>query len=142
ILDVTRFNNIAKDPLDEWIYYLKNYKIEDGFNAKGLKSANEKLKYYALSESEQREYDRMVHYERIRMSEIETAIMDGKYEGREEGRKEGREEGRKEEREKFALNLLKRGDSIDEISALTNLTPAEIEKLQIAHKCTPQEKCK
>ena len=158
ILDVTRFNNIAKDPLDEWIYYLKNYKIEDGFNAKGLKSANEKLKYYALSESEQREYDRMVHYERIEMSEIETALMDGedkglrkgvrrglkkgREEGRKEGREEGREEGRKEEREKFALNLLKRGDSIDEISALTNLTPAEIEKLQIAHKCTPQEKCK
>ncbi|MDR0619498.1 MAG: hypothetical protein LBG17_06330, partial [Bacteroidales bacterium] len=115
ILDVTRFNNIAKDPLDEWIYYLKNYKIEDGFNAKGLKSANEKLKYYALSESEQREYDRMVHYERIRMSEIETAIMDGEDKGL----------------EKAALNMLKRGYSLDEISAVTNLTPAEIEELQI-----------
>ena len=54
ILDITKFNNIVKDPLDEWIYYLKNYKTEteNSFKAKGLKSANKKLKYYALSESE------------------------------------------------------------------------------------------
>jgi predicted transposase/invertase (TIGR01784 family) len=142
ILDVKKFNDIAKDPLDEWIYYLKNYKIEDNFSAKGLKAANEKLKYYALSESEQRAYDRMVHYERIEMSEIETAFMDGEEKGREKGREEGLAKGREEGLEKglekgredgmqqAALNLLKLGYSVEEVSAVTNLTLAELEELQ------------
>jgi predicted transposase/invertase (TIGR01784 family) len=130
ILDVKRFNDIAKDPLDEWIYYLKNYKIEDSFNAKGLKAANEKLKYYALSESEQRAYDRMVHYERIEMSEIETAFMDGEEKGLMKGIEKGRKEGRKEGIHQTALNLLRRGYSVEEVSVVTNMTLADVKELQ------------
>jgi predicted transposase/invertase (TIGR01784 family) len=100
ILDVSRFNDVAKDTLDEWIYYLKNSEIKDGFSAKGLKEANEKLKYYSLSESEQRVYDKIIHYKRVAMGEIRTALFTGELKGikkgRKEGRKEGLEEGRKE----------------------------------------------
>ncbi|MDR2361577.1 MAG: hypothetical protein LBD91_02495, partial [Prevotellaceae bacterium] len=45
ILEIQRFDDIAKDTLDEWIYYLKNNKIEDDFKAKGLSQARELLDY-------------------------------------------------------------------------------------------------
>jgi predicted transposase/invertase (TIGR01784 family) len=137
ILDVTKFDDIAKDSLDEWIYYLKNYKIEDNFSAKGLQEAGAKLKYINLSESEQRAYDRMVHYERVRLGEIETARYDGFFDGEEEGlkkglkkgRKEGLKEGRKGEAIKIAKKMLDSGVSKKDVSAFTGLTLHELSDL-------------
>jgi predicted transposase/invertase (TIGR01784 family) len=51
---------------------------------------------------------------------------DAKKEGIQQGRVEGRTEGRLE----IALNVLKRGYSIEEVSALTSLTSAEIDELR------------
>jgi predicted transposase YdaD len=84
----------------------------------------------------------MVHYERIEMSEIETAFIDGEEKGLEKGLKRGLKKGRKEGIQQgmqqgmqqgvqqTALNLLKRGYSVEEVSAVTNLTLAELKKLQ------------
>jgi predicted transposase/invertase (TIGR01784 family) len=49
--------------------------------------------------------------------------------GIQQGRAEGKMEGRAEGRLEIALNALKRGYSIEEVSALTNLTSAEIDEL-------------
>jgi len=35
LLKINQFNDIARDPLDEWIYFLKNEEIEERFRAKG-----------------------------------------------------------------------------------------------------------
>ena len=43
LLKVNQFNDIAKDTLDEWIYFLKNSEVKDEFKAKGLKEAGEVL---------------------------------------------------------------------------------------------------
>ena len=43
IIKVNKFNNIAKDTLDEWVYFLKNSEVKDEFRAKGLKQAGEVL---------------------------------------------------------------------------------------------------
>ncbi|GHV68397.1 hypothetical protein FACS1894199_15570 [Bacteroidia bacterium] len=58
ILSVNRFNDFAKDTLDEWIYYLKNDAVEDGFRAKGLKQVREQLDYDKLSLEEKLLYDK------------------------------------------------------------------------------------
>ncbi len=38
---VNNFDDIAKDTLDEWIYFLKNEEIKDNFVAKGLMKAKQ-----------------------------------------------------------------------------------------------------
>ena len=52
ILKVQNFNDVAKDTLDEWIYYLKNNKIKDDFTAQGLDQAREILIYDNLTDEE------------------------------------------------------------------------------------------
>ena len=42
LLKINQFNDIAKNSLDEWIYFLKNEEIKDEFQAKGLEQANKK----------------------------------------------------------------------------------------------------
>ncbi|MDR2026495.1 MAG: Rpn family recombination-promoting nuclease/putative transposase [Prevotellaceae bacterium] len=59
ILKINHFNDVAKSTLDEWIYFLKNDRIEDGFTAKGLLKAREELNYYRLSPEEKEEFDRI-----------------------------------------------------------------------------------
>ena len=56
LIKVNQFNNIAKDTLDEWIYFLKNDEILEGFNAKGLVLAKEILKLDKLSIKEKALY--------------------------------------------------------------------------------------
>jgi len=58
ILKVNSFGDVAKDGLDEWIYFLKNEEIKPGSKAKGLASAGEKLSILKLSEEERQEYER------------------------------------------------------------------------------------
>ncbi|TAG93957.1 MAG: hypothetical protein EAZ20_01285, partial [Bacteroidetes bacterium] len=58
ILKVNNFNDIAKNTLDEWVYFLKNSEVKDTFKAKGLDKAKEKLRYETLTEEEKKMYDR------------------------------------------------------------------------------------
>lgn len=57
ILKVEKFDEITKDGLDEWIYFLKTDKIKENFKAKGLKEAKEKLDIMKLPKNEQYIYD-------------------------------------------------------------------------------------
>ncbi len=66
LLRVNNFDDIAKDTLDEWVYFLKNGEIKDTFNAKGIKKAKTKLDILALPDKERQAYDEFVddlHYE-------------------------------------------------------------------------------
>lgn len=96
ILKVNSFNDVAKDTLDEWIYFLKHNVIKEGFKAKGLDRAREVLDRDNLTPEERREYD----YEQRLRSENLSTIASSKLEGQIEGREEGREE-----REKLAKEL-------------------------------------
>ena len=51
-----QFNDIASDTLDEWIYFLENDEILEGFNAKGLVQAKEILKLDKLTSCEKALY--------------------------------------------------------------------------------------
>ncbi len=57
---MNKFDDNAKDTLDEWIYFLKNSEIKQGFSAKGLKEADEVLKRAHMTDEERREYQRFV----------------------------------------------------------------------------------
>ncbi len=58
LLKVNNFNKIAEDTLDEWVYFLKTSEVGEGFKAKGLDKAKEKMRYEQLSDSEKKSYDR------------------------------------------------------------------------------------
>jgi predicted transposase/invertase (TIGR01784 family) len=129
IIKVRGFDDVAKNTLDEWIYYLKNNKIRDDFTAQGIGRARELLAYDNLSDAEKKEYERSMKDKRIRDSEARTAFSDGEIKGRAEERAEG--EIRLQEREnEIALNMLKDGVSVENVSKYTGLSIEQIKEIQ------------
>ncbi len=144
LIHVKNFDDVAKDTLDEWIYFLKNEEIKDDFKAKGLVEAKEKFDVLKMSPAEKVAYElhqKALHRE---ASLYESTYILGKGEGREKGREEGREEERlkqeklrEDERNKnykkivtLAKELLKSKMSIDKVSTLTGLSIEELKKLK------------
>jgi predicted transposase/invertase (TIGR01784 family) len=91
ILNIRHFNDIAKTTLDEWIYYLKNNKIEDNFKAQGLDKARKLLIYDDLTPNEKLIYDK----EEDDKLGFEHAFYSSRKLGKHEGVKEGIEIGLK-----------------------------------------------
>ncbi|MGB3546517.1 MAG: Rpn family recombination-promoting nuclease/putative transposase, partial [Saprospiraceae bacterium] len=60
LIKVNKFDDNAKNTLDEWIYFLKNSEIKQEFSAKGIKEADEVLKRANMSDQERRDYQRFV----------------------------------------------------------------------------------
>ncbi len=58
LIEVKNFNDVAKNTLDEWIYFLKNEEIKEDFKAKGLVEAKEVLDVLKMSDKECAEYER------------------------------------------------------------------------------------
>lgn len=56
VIKVNQFDNIAKNTLDEWIYYLKNNEIKPEFTARGIGKAKELWRFDNLPEDEQINY--------------------------------------------------------------------------------------
>jgi predicted transposase/invertase (TIGR01784 family) len=83
VLKVNKFNDIAKDSLDEWIYFLKHNVIKENFKAKGLEKAREVLDRDKLTREERSDYD---YLQQIR-SENRSMIFTARYEGEFEERK-------------------------------------------------------
>jgi predicted transposase/invertase (TIGR01784 family) len=99
IIRVNEFNQVATTPLEEWIEYLKNGKINSDTKAPGLQEARQKLLYMNMSDKEKRIYEHHLADQMIENDILDTARIEGLALGREEGRAEGREEGRAEGRE-------------------------------------------
>jgi predicted transposase/invertase (TIGR01784 family) len=70
LIKVNKFNDIAKDTLDEWIYFLKNSEVKDEFRAKGLKEAGEVLDIMRLPPDDTYSYNRYLDYLHYKASEI------------------------------------------------------------------------
>jgi len=78
VLKVNQFDEVAKDTLDEWIYFLKTSETRPGFSAKGLKAAEERLSTMKLDEAERQAYDRYLENLRYAQSLVDTANNDVK----------------------------------------------------------------
>jgi len=129
VIKVNQFNDVAKNTLDEWIYFLKKEEIKDEFKAKGLKQAKEELNILKLSETDRKDYEHFVEQIRYEESLIVSNYRVGELKGAEKERKKQEE---KQKFEKFAIakKCLQRGMSIEEIVDLTGLNKQEIEKLK------------
>lgn len=121
ILKANDFNQVAKSPMDEWIYYLNTGNIPDSATAPGLNEVREHLKIERMTKDELKAYYR--HLDNI------VILRDNIYTEREEGRLEGIEEGRMEERLTTARKMKAKGLDSATISDVTGLSREDIEKL-------------
>jgi hypothetical protein len=141
ILCVEGFDDVAKNSLDEWMYYLKNTEIPDSFTARGLPEARERLRYDRLTKEEKTVYDHYVDQARHERGVLFTSYFNGKFDGRAEGievgrqegmevgRQEGIEVGRTENAVEIAEKMLKDGMSIDSVCRYTGLSKEQVEEI-------------
>ena len=129
IIKVNKFNDVAKDNLDEWVYFFKNSEVKDEFKAKGLKQAGEVLDYMRLPEDDQFSYNRYLDYLHYKASEIFTIKEEEKWRI-----KEAEDKVRQDERLKAKIelteNAILKGFDNQTIADLTQLTPQQIEEIR------------
>ncbi|WP_446011977.1 Rpn family recombination-promoting nuclease/putative transposase [Candidatus Electrothrix sp.] len=133
LIKINRFDDLAKDTLDEWIYFLKNEEIKPEFTAQGLQEAGRVLAYTKLNKEEQIEYNNYIDHRRRRDSELRTQFSDGLEEGLEKGLEKGMEQGMEKGLEKgkreTARSMKKEGIPAEIIQKCTKLSLDEIDKL-------------
>jgi predicted transposase/invertase (TIGR01784 family) len=121
LIKINRFDDLAKDTLDEWIYFLKNEEIKPEFTAQGLQEAGRILAYTKLKEEDQIDYNNYIDNRRRRDSELRTKFS----EGLEEGLEKGLEKGKRE----TARSMKKEGIPAELIQKCTKLPLDEIKEL-------------
>ena len=114
ILKVNKFNDIAKNTLDEWVYFLKNSEVKETFKAKGLKEANEVLDFMRLPKEEQYGYNRFMDSLSVKASEMFSLQNEEEFKVREE----------------IAKKAIQNNANNEFISLITGLTIENIEKLR------------
>ena len=113
VIKVNAFDDIAKDSLDEWIYFFKHSKVPNNFKAKGLKEVQEKMKIERLSVKEKAAYEKHQLNLVSERNVIETARIEGKVEGKIEGM----------ELTVQIIGLFNQGKTIDFIAKQVNESP-------------------
>jgi predicted transposase/invertase (TIGR01784 family) len=130
ILKVNDFNQIAKSPLEEWIYYLNTGDIPDSATAPGLDEARSRLKLDRMNKAELDAYYRHLDNIVILRDNIFTERAEGREEGREEGRAEGRvegcEEGKRKEQIKIARQMMSDGMPMDVVFRYTGISEKDL----------------
>ena len=141
LLKINRFDDIARDTLDEWVYFLKNEEIKDEFRARGLKKAREVLDIMNLSEKERLAYEWHIEETRYQASMDRSRFMDGHMEGEKKGLEKGIEKGIEKGLEKgvekgieknrmaTARIMKQEGEPVEKIVKYTQLTRKEAEDL-------------
>ena len=133
ILKVNGFNQVAKSPLEEWIYYLNTGEIPSNATAPGLDEARQKLKLAMMTRNELAAYYRHLDNIVILRNNIITEREEGRFEGHEKGLAEGLSEGLAEGAKNKAIEVarfLKAScAAIALIMGATGLTKEEIDSI-------------
>ncbi len=120
LIKINCFDDVARDTLDEWIYFLKNEEIREGFTARGLDKAKEQLDILKLTGPERESYEHYkddLHYQAsLVLSNYGIGKLEGEKIGEQRGRQEGekigeqrgRQEGEKNGEVKSLIRLLQR----------------------------------
>jgi len=113
LIRVNQFDDIAKNTIDEWIYFFKNSEIPDNFNAKGLAEAREKLKTIKMSPKQLADYSRYLERLSSDASIAQTMNFEAEFKAK----------------VKIATNLLKNKVSKEIIKISTELPQSVIDEL-------------
>ncbi len=114
ILKINKFDNLAKDTLDEWIYYFKNNEVKPGSVAKGLALVQQKLEFEGLSLVERQVYVKEIENSVIERDVWETTIEEAMDKAEEKAEEKGIEKGIEKATRQGILRALQRGKLTDE----------------------------
>jgi predicted transposase/invertase (TIGR01784 family) len=128
IIKVNDFDDIARDSLDEWIYFFKNSEIKNEFKARGLAEAREKLKEINLSGKELAAYKHYLEQLRYEASIAETIKFEERF-AVEKAHEHGLEQGEKNKAMEIARRLKEKGIDIDIICETTGLSKEVVKSL-------------
>lgn len=117
VLKVNNFNDVARDSLEEWIYYLKNNEIKEEFSAKGMDKARELWRIDSLPGEERKRYLRYIDNLHYHTSMAWSMMAEAEYDFKMERTLE------------IAKKLKKNGAPTDTIIKSTGLSKEEIENL-------------
>jgi len=113
IIKADKFNDQVSDKLDEWIYFLKNSKVPEGFTAPGLAEARKRLDEMLMSEEERWEYNGYLKHLRNMASAHHTKEIDHMFELR-DAKKEGATEAFN--KSKLIVKALRAGKTSEQIA--------------------------
>lgn len=135
LLKINNFDEVAKDSLDEWLYYFKHSSLPQRFHAKGLTEVAEQLKMDAMDAATKAKYQKYLDEQLFTESALESAYDNGLFNGRDLGIKEGIKKGIKEgitlgqqkTLKKGVTELLAMGMNLHDIGKVFGLTTGEVE---------------
>ena len=139
LLLVNAFNKVPENPLEEWMDYLKNERINPGTSTPGLREAKQKLDYLKMTPQEQKAYKDYLYnktyewdvlttnrkkaeaegYQSGLEKGMEKGLEQGIEQGRAEGIEQGRAEGEKNKIKEIARKMQQEGYSPEEIARIT-----------------------
>jgi predicted transposase/invertase (TIGR01784 family) len=117
VIKIDNFDDVAKDKLDEWIYFFKNTVLPEKYSARGLQLMEKALNVNNLPEPDRRDYE-----SHQKSMEVEKNVMNT-------ARLEGRAEGERIAIEKVAVQMFKDGLPIEMITKYTGLNEEHIQSL-------------
>jgi len=118
ILKVNQFDDVAKSPLSEWIYYLKNETLPEHYTAKGLSLLDEQFKVSAMETSELKDYNKYRAPKYLTAEEVDYYL--------DEGREEGKYEGMALQKRAIIAKAFKQGLDLEFISDLVGMSMEEV----------------
>jgi predicted transposase/invertase (TIGR01784 family) len=118
LIKVNQFNDVAKDTLDEWVYFLKNSEVKDEFKAKGLAEAKEVFDIMRLDKEQHYAYHRYLDYLHVKASDALTLQM------------EAEDKVRNQKAIEIAKSLLQTALTNEDIAKHTSLSVEQIEQLR------------
>jgi hypothetical protein len=121
LIEVEHFQNIIRQPIDEWVYLFKNSAVLDEFHSKNIQAAKEKLLLLHMDEAERDAYHQ---FQLSRASALD--VLAGQYK---EGMEQGIEIGKEAEKRENARKLRDKGFDLALITEITGLSAAEIRLL-------------
>ena len=122
LISIPMFNNAVKSDLDEWLYVMKNSKVEPTFKGPCMNKVAQRLSILRMTEEERDEYYKYIKDVATYKDAVDTAES--------KGREKGKAEGKAEEKIEIAKNMLQKKVDITLISEVTGLSEAEIKKLK------------
>lgn len=134
LIQALSFKDLVNDSLDEWIYLFKNNKVEDGFTAKGLDKAKEKLAVAKLTKKKRLEYEQYLKSLHSEASWNETQRIKAEREERLIKEAEERAEKRAENKllEKVILRaLLGKKLTLEEIAEYNEVSLEFVQKIKL-----------
>ena len=129
LLKINKFDNLAKNTLDEWIYFLKNTKLPDNYKAKGLQLVDNQLRYDNMDAATKIKYKKYQKNLLVSKGMLEDAWETGLLEGEAKGEAKGEARGKIEGKIEIVFKCYAKGFDIKTISNITGFSENEIKNI-------------